>query len=112
MITLMFTVLGSLLGCFLGFTLSKHTKPFRDLQRKLSAKEAEYARYQDHVAEHFRKTADLFSEIQVRQDILVAHLQEGAKQLRGEMLGTTHDAVAITSHNPECPRDYPLQIEA
>lgn len=99
-------------GCFLGlslaFALTKHSKSFRELQSKLTEKEAEYARYQDHVAEHFQKTAELFSEVQARQDILVNHLQEGAKHLRGEML-ETHETVLLTDYDPEKPRDYPVQ---
>lgn len=107
---ILFFLTGSLVGFLLAFTFSKHFKPFRDLQKKLSIKEAEYHDYQNKVAAHFQKTADLFAEIQVRQDILVTHLQEGTKQLRGGML-STHDTVAISGYDPTIPRDYPARLD-
>lgn len=110
MIYFSFFLAGSLLGFFISLILFKYTKPFRDLQKKLDAKEAEYARYQDHVAEHFDKTVALFSELQVRQDRLVNHLQEGARSLRGGMLDT-HDVIAIGGYKENGPRDYPLTTE-
>lgn len=106
----MFFLAGCLFGFFVALAASKHSKAFRDLQSKLSAKEAEYHRYQDEVASHFQKTADLFAELQVRQDNLVNHLQEGAKRLRTGML-PSHDTVAISAYDPTIPKDYPLKIE-
>jgi uncharacterized membrane-anchored protein YhcB (DUF1043 family) len=86
MIYILFFLAGSLLGFVLALAFSKHSKPFRDLQAKLTAKEAQLHAYQDRVAQHFEKTAGLFSELQARQDRLVLHLQEGARDLRKGMI--------------------------
>ena len=110
MIYFSFFLAGGAFGFFLSIVLFKYSKPFRELQKKLDAKEAEYARYQDQVAEHFDKTVSLFSDLQARQDRLVTHLQEGARRLRGGMLDT-HDAIAMVGYKEAGPKDYPMETE-
>jgi uncharacterized membrane-anchored protein YhcB (DUF1043 family) len=94
MIYALFFLSGSLLGFGLALAFSKHTKPFRELQAKLASKEAQLHEYQDRVAQHFEKTAGLFAELQARQDRLVLHLQEGARDLRKGMI-PVDDNIAI-----------------
>jgi len=111
MIYVLLLLSGGFIGFSIGFTLAKRSKAFRDLQEKLFAKELEFSKYQDQVANHFEKTADLFAELQVRQDNLVLHLQEGAKRLRGGMLDLDdYDAIAIEGYRGEAPKDYPVGL--
>lgn len=109
MIYALFFLAGSLIGFFLAIKLFKRSKVFRELEGKLAAKEAELQQYQDQVGQHFSKTAELFAEIQVRQDRLASHLQDGAKSLRQAMIDP-HDTIAITGYteSSKAPRDYPL----
>lgn len=102
---------GTLVGFTLGFGLSRRHGAVRALQEQLLAKEAELSLYQDQVAKHFEKTADLFAELQVRQDNLVTHLQDGAKRLRGGMIDTgSFDVIALEGYKTEAPKDYPVGV--
>jgi len=109
----LFLLSGGFIGFSIGFMLAKRSKGFRELQEKLFAKELEFSKYQDQVADHFEKTADLFAELQVRQDNLVLHLQEGAKRLRGGMIDTEeYDAIAIEGYRGDAPKDYPVSLSS
>jgi uncharacterized membrane-anchored protein YhcB (DUF1043 family) len=112
MIYVLILLSGGFIGFSIGFMLAKRSKAFRELQEQLYAKEREFAKYQDQVAAHFEKTADLFAELQARQDNLVLHLQEGAKRLRGGMIeiDEDYDAIAIEGYRGEAPKDYPVGL--
>lgn len=103
----MFFLAGCIVGYILAFVISSRSKAFRELKEQLASKEAEIFSYQNQVSEHFQKTADLFSELQVKQDNLVSHLQDGAKRLRCDMLDA-HPFIALQGKPTDAPKDYPI----
>ncbi len=98
-----------LIGFGLGFALAYMRNPARKvLEKALAQKEEELASYQNQVAIHFQRTAELVDALHTHQDNIIAHLCEGAKTLRPHTL--SHEIVEPTDFleeaPPRVPKDY------
>lgn len=102
-------IIGSAVAGYLAamfFVFNDKTR--KNLTAQLTQKQKELDEYQNRVALHFNQTADLFSELQLQQDKIVAHLTDGARSLRCDMLA---QKVIISTQGVQdyAPKDYPME---
>lgn len=102
-------IIGSAVAGYLAamfFVFNDKTR--KHLSEQLAQKQKELDEYQGRVAQHFNQTADLFSELQLQQDKIVAHLADGARSLRCD---THAQKVIVSTQNVQdyAPKDYPME---
>lgn len=97
---------GLITGYFLAVTLLRHDKKYKELEEMFTEKTVELDNYQQQVADHFEETADLLTNMQMQQEKLIAHLANGATQLRYDMLDPVSE-LALKGPTSYAPKDYP-----
>ncbi len=103
----LYLFLALVLGYGLGYATTQFAKSAsrKALEKALADKEEELSSYQNKVAIHFQKTAELVEALHQQQDNMIAHLCEGAKILRPHtMLEEIEDPTDFLEEAP--PKDY------
>lgn len=108
MFTLLLIIGSAVAGYLAAMFFVFNDKTRKNLTEQLAQKQKELEDYQSRVATHFNQTADLFSDLQTQQDKIVAHLADGARSLRCDMLA---QKVIVSTQGVQdyAPKDYPME---
>jgi hypothetical protein len=108
-----FFITGLLMGMALGRSHEADTERVKELEAEVKHSKEEAAKYQDHVAQHFMRTADLLHTMTANYRAVYEHLADGAQNLcagqvqsltpaalRERLLSTNHkeDTAPADSH--------------
>src|ERR1700722_12797487 len=100
-----YLLVGLIAGYAVAYLAHAHNPAKKALEKALAKKQEEFGHYQNQVAVHFQKTAELVEALQVQQDNIISHLTEGAKSLRPTVLLEILDPTEILEEK-SAPRDY------